>query len=146
MTMTAEDFKAALTRLELKTEDAGRVLQIARTTAFRYASGRLPVPRKVELALIGLEAQQARGFAPMRLVVSDMHEATPASAKKLDRLEAAFQKSETDRHALIEENRNLRERLLTAERALRQAYAAALRGDIEVAQGILARRLDDPEI
>jgi len=27
-----------------------------------------------------------------------------------------------------------------------QAYAAALRGDIEVAQGILARRLDDPEL
>jgi len=46
MVMTADDFKASLTRLGLKTQDVARVLQIDRTTAFRYASGRLPVPRK----------------------------------------------------------------------------------------------------
>ena len=47
MTMTAEEFKTALERLKVTTDEGARAMEIDRTTAYRYASGRLPIPRKI---------------------------------------------------------------------------------------------------
>jgi len=49
MTMTRDEYRAALAQLGLAQEEVGRLLHAAPRTARRWASGEVPVPGPVEM-------------------------------------------------------------------------------------------------
>ena len=65
--MTANQYIAALRKLELSTEDSAVLLGISRATAFRYARGKTPIPYAVgRLLEREVAACKAHCFGPRK--------------------------------------------------------------------------------
>lgn len=61
--MTPDDLRATLARMNLTQTRAAKLLQIHERTMRGYAAGRAIIPRVVQLALRGLEADGVDGKA-----------------------------------------------------------------------------------
>lgn len=122
--LSADDYRNLLARREWTHARAAKALGISLRTSKIYAQNGVP---------------EGLASVALRSLLKDQ-EPEPL---RLQKLETWCARVETSSFALAKRAERAEHRLLTAERALRQTYAALLRGDAMTAQNIVAMRLDD---